>query len=131
VVDDLFAGQFNNPIRVIAFNIGEGWSRDVSDQVARELLDRVAKEDEPLGRAARRFVEFHPGEAELLRASINAPRAVEDWRREGVKGTHNARVLAPFGLLNLHRELVMLRGRRGSAPFTSHCPSGSPGGAFL
>jgi hypothetical protein len=40
---------------VIAFNISERWSRDVSDQVARELLERVAKEDKPLDRAARRF----------------------------------------------------------------------------
>jgi hypothetical protein len=59
VVDDLMAGLFNNPIRVIAFNVGEGWSRDVSDHVASELLKRVAKEDKPLGCAARRFVEFH------------------------------------------------------------------------
>jgi len=70
VVDDLIAGEFNNPVRVIAFNIGEGWSRDLSDHVARELLNRVAKEDMPLGRAARRFVEFHLGETELLRAGI-------------------------------------------------------------
>jgi hypothetical protein len=70
VVDDLIAGEFNNPVRVIAFNISEGWSRDVSDHVARELLNRVAKEDIPLGRTARRFVEFHLGGAELLRAGI-------------------------------------------------------------
>jgi hypothetical protein len=69
VVDDLIAGQFNDPVRVIAFNVSEGWSRDVSDHVAWELLKR-AKEEKPLGRAARRFVEFHLGEAELLRAGI-------------------------------------------------------------
>jgi hypothetical protein len=70
VVDDLMAGQFNNPVRVIAFNIDEGWSRDVSDHVAWELLKRVAKEDKPLAGAARRFVECHLGEAELLRAGV-------------------------------------------------------------
>jgi hypothetical protein len=70
VVEDLMAGQFNNPVRVIAFNLTEGWSRDMSDQVARELLQRVAKEDKPLGHAARRFVERQLGEAELLRAGI-------------------------------------------------------------
>jgi hypothetical protein len=32
VVDDLIAGQFNNPIRVIAFNVSEGWSRDVGSR---------------------------------------------------------------------------------------------------
>jgi hypothetical protein len=69
VVDDLMSGQFNNPVRVIAFNLSEGWARDVSDQVARELLKRVAEEDWPL-RSARRFVELHLSEAELIRAGI-------------------------------------------------------------
>jgi hypothetical protein len=69
VVDDLMGGQFNNPVRVIAFNISEGWSRDISEDVARELLRRPAKEDKPLG-ASRRFVELYLGEAELLRVGI-------------------------------------------------------------
>jgi hypothetical protein len=69
-VSRYIAGQFNHPIRVIAFNLSEGWSRDVSDQAARELLKRVVKEDKPLGPAARRFVELHLGEVELLRAGI-------------------------------------------------------------
>ena len=69
VVDDLMTGQFNNPVRVIAFNTGEGWSRDVSEDVARELLRRAAKEDKPLG-ASRRFVELYLGAAEVLRAGI-------------------------------------------------------------
>jgi hypothetical protein len=42
VVDDLIAGQFNNPIRGIASNVGERWSRDASDQVAWELLRRAS-----------------------------------------------------------------------------------------
>lgn len=41
VVDDLLTGQFNNPVRVIAFNTSEGWSRDVSEDVARDVLRRV------------------------------------------------------------------------------------------
>jgi hypothetical protein len=71
VVDDLMIGQFNNPARVIAFNVSEGWARDVSENVSRELLNRAAKEDMPLGRASRRFVEFHLGEKELLRAGLS------------------------------------------------------------
>jgi hypothetical protein len=69
VVDDLMTGQFNNPVRVIAFNTGEGWSRDISEDLARELLRRAAKEDKPLG-PSRRFVELYLGEAEVLRAGI-------------------------------------------------------------
>ena len=37
VVDDLLTGQFNNPVRVVAFNTSEGWSRDVSEDIAREV----------------------------------------------------------------------------------------------
>jgi hypothetical protein len=70
VVDDLMAGQFNNPVRVIAFNTSEGWSRDVSEDVARELLKRVAKRDKKLAGASRRFIRFHVGEEELFRAGI-------------------------------------------------------------
>src|ERR1700721_3157969 len=42
VVDDLLTGQFNNPVRVVTFNTSEGWSRDVSEDVAREALRRLA-----------------------------------------------------------------------------------------
>src|SRR5215212_5333819 len=38
VVRDLLDGQYSSPVRVIAFNITEGWSRDVSEDVALELL---------------------------------------------------------------------------------------------
>ena len=52
----------------IAFNTVEGWSRDVSEDIAWELLNRVAKEGKPLAAATRGFVEFHVGEDETLRA---------------------------------------------------------------
>ena len=34
VIQDLLTGQYNNPIRVIAFNTVEHWSDDVSEDVA-------------------------------------------------------------------------------------------------
>jgi hypothetical protein len=68
VVDDLLTGQFNNPVRVVAFNTAEGWSRDVSEDVAWEALNRVAKEGKSLPAPTRSFVEFHVGEDEALRA---------------------------------------------------------------
>src|SRR4051794_28758926 len=40
VINDLMEGQFCNPIRVIGFNIAEGWVRDVSEDVALELRVR-------------------------------------------------------------------------------------------
>ena len=67
VIDDLLSGQFNNPLRVIAFNTAE-WSRDVSEDIAWELTRRVRSEQKPLTAPTRGFVEFHIGEDELLQA---------------------------------------------------------------
>jgi hypothetical protein len=68
VVDDLLTGQFNNPVRVVAFNTAEGWSRDVSEDVAREVVLRVAERGRPLAVASRAFVERYVDEDELLNA---------------------------------------------------------------
>jgi hypothetical protein len=68
VIGNLSTGQYNNPVRVVAFNTAEGWSRDVSEDVAWELLNRLVKEGNLLPAATRGFVEFHVGEDETLRA---------------------------------------------------------------
>ena len=68
VVDDLLACQFNNPVRVVAFNTSEGWSRDVSEDVAREVVSRVAEVVAPLLPVRGKFVETYVDEDQLLRA---------------------------------------------------------------
>jgi hypothetical protein len=65
VIDDLLTGQFNNPVRVVAFNTSEGWSRDVSEDVAREVLRRLA--GRRLAASSRKFVETYVDEDELVR----------------------------------------------------------------
>jgi hypothetical protein len=40
VITDLLDSQYNNPVRVIGFNTAEGWSRDVSADVAHEIRRR-------------------------------------------------------------------------------------------
>ena len=42
VIQDMLTGQFNKPVRVVAFNTTEGWARDVSEDIAWEVLKRVA-----------------------------------------------------------------------------------------
>ena len=42
VIRDLFEGQYSDPVRVVAFNTAEGWSRDVSEEIADELAQRLA-----------------------------------------------------------------------------------------
>jgi hypothetical protein len=48
--------------------IERGWSRDVSEEVAREVLVRVVKRDDPLAASSRQFVQTYVDADELLRA---------------------------------------------------------------
>jgi hypothetical protein len=40
VIQDLLDGQYWHPVRVVSFNTLEGWSRDISAEVAEELRRR-------------------------------------------------------------------------------------------
>ena len=40
VIISLLDGQYSNPVRVVAFNAAEGWSRDVSEELADEIVRR-------------------------------------------------------------------------------------------
>jgi hypothetical protein len=57
VVRDLLEGQYNNPIGVFAFNPFQGWSRDVSEGVARELRRRCDLQLRDVPASIRDFVE--------------------------------------------------------------------------
>lgn len=46
VIQDLFDGQYFDPVRVVAFNVAEAWCRDVSEEIADELDRRLALEGE-------------------------------------------------------------------------------------
>jgi len=46
VISNLLTGQYSDPVRVIAFNITEGWSRDVSLDIADEVRRRFIEYDE-------------------------------------------------------------------------------------
>jgi hypothetical protein len=40
VIMGMLEGQYKNPVRVVSFNTAEGWSRDVSADVAHEVRHR-------------------------------------------------------------------------------------------
>src|SRR4051794_37494848 len=73
VIRRLLEGQFGNPVRVIGFNVAEGWVRDVSEDVARELRQRCDNEGRELPESVQPFVERYTGEDQgvqpLLRRS--------------------------------------------------------------
>ena len=61
VIQDLLSGQYNNPIRVVAFNTGEQWSEDVSDDVAQEVRRRCDLQLKDVPSCIQDFVERHEG----------------------------------------------------------------------
>src|SRR5262245_51489175 len=56
ILTNIISGEYSNPIRVVAFNAAQEWSRDVTEDIARELLDREAR-GRDLSESARKFVE--------------------------------------------------------------------------
>ena len=61
VIEDLLSGQYNNPIRVVAFNTEERWSEDVSEDVAHELRRRCDLQMRELPTTISDFVGHHEG----------------------------------------------------------------------
>jgi hypothetical protein len=59
VIIDLLDGQYCNPVRIIGFNIAEGWSRDVSADVVRAVRERCMNRRCELPTGLQRFVERH------------------------------------------------------------------------
>jgi hypothetical protein len=57
VLADLLAGQYERPLRIVAFNTAEGWARDVSAEIAREALDRAGGSGHDLPPMLRDFLE--------------------------------------------------------------------------
>jgi hypothetical protein len=58
LIEKLLAGQYTNPVRIVAFNTAEGWSRDVTEDIARELRDRCAERG-GVPAALQEFLEHH------------------------------------------------------------------------
>ena len=59
VIADLMSGEFNAPVRVVAFNTLEHWTDDVSRQIAEEIQKRCDLAGEPVPEGIRDFVEDH------------------------------------------------------------------------
>jgi hypothetical protein len=58
-IGDLLSGQFNNPVRVIAYNTLEHWTEDVSAQIAAEIQSRCDMEGQAVPEHVRDFVASH------------------------------------------------------------------------
>src|ERR1700693_217710 len=61
VIHDLLAGEYSNPIGAFGFNPIEGWSQDVSHDVAQELRRRCDLQLRDVPSNIQDFVERHEG----------------------------------------------------------------------
>ena len=57
VLRDIIAGQYAHPLRIVAFNAIEGWSRDATEDIANALADRAEREGLDLSPALQAFVQ--------------------------------------------------------------------------
>ncbi|MCK1636116.1 hypothetical protein IVA95_00600 [Bradyrhizobium sp. 157] len=59
IVGDLLSGQYNSPVRVVAFNTLEHWSEDVSSDIAAEIQMRCDVDGVPVPEYLTDFVQSH------------------------------------------------------------------------
>ena len=78
VINDLLEGQYSNPVRVLGFNTAEGWSRDVSEDVARELRQRCTNQDREMPEFLEEFVERYAGPNEGGQSSLQRPSVADN-----------------------------------------------------
>jgi hypothetical protein len=56
LIRNLMDGQYRHPVRIVAFNTAEGWSRDVTKDIADELRRRLIEYGD-VPRSVQAFVE--------------------------------------------------------------------------
>ena len=61
IISEFMTGQFNDPVRVVAFNTLEHWADDVSKDVAQEVQARCDIAGESVPEHLRDFVDTYAG----------------------------------------------------------------------
>jgi hypothetical protein len=72
-ITDLMSGQFNNPVRVVAFNTLEHWAHDVSKEVALEIQTRCDIDGQDVPENLRDFVDSCAGPDHQLALRLAKP----------------------------------------------------------
>lgn len=62
IIENLISGEYTNPVKVTAFNEVEGWASDVSENIAREMVDAALASGTSLSPSAVKFFERHTGQ---------------------------------------------------------------------
>ena len=61
LITDLIDGQYSDPVRVVAFNTAERWSRDASEDIAEEVMQRLCLEGRETPQTLEGFLGRHGG----------------------------------------------------------------------
>jgi hypothetical protein len=72
LIRDFIAGQYEHPVRIIAFNTAQGWARDVSEEIACEIRDRASRTGADLAGPMQAFVEYEMDRAERRQRAVAA-----------------------------------------------------------
>jgi hypothetical protein len=75
IIVDFLTGQFNDPVRVIAFNSLEHWSDDVSAAIATEIQTRCDIEGASVPEHISDFVDRYSGPVRQLTLRPGIPGA--------------------------------------------------------
>src|SRR5690242_10171136 len=62
IVEYIVTGEISRPLRIIAFNTHEGWSRDITEDIAVRIFE-LNQQGRELSAVARDFVERAIGKA--------------------------------------------------------------------
>src|SRR5947209_5401067 len=57
IVRNMMSGDYNHPLHVIAVNLAKGWARDVSEDIARALIETAVRGGYSLPPVTQGFVE--------------------------------------------------------------------------
>jgi hypothetical protein len=68
LIRDLINRQYDKPVRIVAFNTAKEWSRDVTEEIAREINDWASRKGEELTGSVQAFVEYEMERAKRRRA---------------------------------------------------------------
>jgi len=66
IVGDLLSGQYNGPVRIVAFNTLEHWSEDVSPDIAAEIQVRCDIDGVPVPEHLADFMQSYARPARQL-----------------------------------------------------------------
>ena len=110
LIRDLLDGQYEDPVRIVAFNTAKGWSRDATEDIADELQEYCADLDE-IPVYLQDFLERHPSASRLDRDNGITESCPRSSRTDGLGGGRPPKASAGAQCLGL--SLAPAKRRRG------------------